>query len=50
MKKVTCGMKNNYDNLKIYTENNRQRFGYNGIRYKTEPYKIAEYGVCSYYV
>ena len=48
MKKVTCGMKNNYDELNIYTENQRKRFGYNGIRYKNEKYKIAEYGVCSY--
>ena len=48
MKKVTCGMKNNYDDLNIYSENGKKKFGYNGIRYKTENYKIAEYGVCSY--
>lgn len=41
-------MKNNFSNLNIYAENDRQNFGYNGIRYKTEKYKIAEYGVCSY--
>jgi len=50
MKKVTCGMKNNYDDLNIYAENTKKTFGYNGIRYKTEAYKISEYGVCSYRV
>lgn len=48
--KSNCGLLNNYDDLVLYANDTKQTFTFNGLRWKTQEYKIPTYQACSYTV